>query len=128
MAKKIIAVYPGRFQPFSGHHYKAYKWLASKFGEDNTYIVTSNKVEPVKSPLNFEEKKQVIMRYGIPEKNIVMAKMVYSPVELLQNEDPETSVVFMVGDKDMQEDPRFTIGSKKDGSPTYFQNYTGDDM
>ena len=27
--KKIIAVYPGRFQPMGKHHAKVYDWLAS---------------------------------------------------------------------------------------------------
>lgn len=128
MASKVIALYPGRFQPFSGHHYKAYQWLAQKFGPQNTYIVTSNKVEPIKSPLNFDEKKRIMVKHGVPEGNIVMAKNVYAPQELLQNMDPDTSVVFMVGSKDMSDDPRFTVGKKKDGSPTYFQKYDGKNM
>ena len=58
--KTILAIYPGRFQPMGRHHKASYDWLAKKFGKENTYIVTSDKTEPKKSPLNFAEKKKII--------------------------------------------------------------------
>jgi hypothetical protein len=123
MTKKIIAIYPGRFQPFAKHHYAAFRWLEKQFGEGNCYIVTSNKVDPPKSPLSFEEKKQVISKYGLGDK-LVEVKNPYAAEELMSRFDPEdTSVVFMVGEKDMKEDPRFSMKPKKDGSPSYFQSY-----
>jgi hypothetical protein len=125
---KTIAVYPGRFQPFGKHHAAAFMWLQNKFGKENTYIVTSNKVDPEKSPFNFNEKKAIIELYGINTSHIIEVKNPYSPAELYSQFDPETtSVVFMVGEKDMGEDPRFKIGPKKDGSPSFFQNYKGNE-
>lgn len=98
--KQVIAIYPGRFQPMGRHHKMAYDWLAKQFGEKNTYIVTSDKTEPQKSPLNFAEKKQVINAHGI--KNIVKVRSPYLPTELLSKFDPKkTVVVYMVGEKDM---------------------------
>lgn len=98
--KQVIAIYPGRFQPMGRHHKLAYDWLAKQFGEKNTYIVTSDKTEPQKSPLNFAEKKMVINRHGI--KNVVKVKSPYLPTELLSKFDPKkTVVVYMVGEKDM---------------------------
>jgi hypothetical protein len=120
--KNIIAVYPGRFQPFGQHHAKAFRWLQKQFGTNNTYIATSDKTEPKKSPFNFNEKKQIINQYGI--KNVVQVKNPYKAEEILGQYDPATTtVVFMVGQKDMEEDPRFKIGFKKDGSNSYFQDY-----
>ena len=29
---RIVAIYPGRFQPMGKHHFTAYKHLVSKFG------------------------------------------------------------------------------------------------
>jgi nicotinamide mononucleotide adenylyltransferase len=40
---RIVCIYPGRFQPFHTSHYSIYKYLVSKFGSNNVYIVTSNK-------------------------------------------------------------------------------------
>jgi nicotinamide mononucleotide adenylyltransferase len=45
MVKTIVAIYPGRFQPFGKHHAAAFLWLQKQFGTANTYIVTSDKVE-----------------------------------------------------------------------------------
>ena len=128
MKNRIIALFPGRFQPFGKHHAAAFMWLQNKFGKENTYIVTSNKVDPEKSPFNFNEKKAIIELYGIDPSHIIEVKNPYSPAELYSQIDPETtSAVFMVGEKDMGEDPRFKIGPKKDGSPSFFQNYKGNE-
>jgi hypothetical protein len=113
----IIAVYPGRFQPFGKHHAESFKWLQQQFGPKNTFIVTSNAVSLPKSPLDFKDKKQIISQYGITK--VVQVKNPYKAEELLSKYDPKTTaVVFMVGQKDMDEDPRFQI--KPSG---YFRSY-----
>ena len=120
--KRIIAVYPGRFQPFGRHHAEAFKWLQKQFGAKNAFVVTSDKVEKPKSPFSFTDKKLIIGQYGI--KNVMQVKNPYKAEELLSQYDPTTTaVVFMVGDKDMQEDPRFRIGKLKSGKDSYFQDY-----
>jgi hypothetical protein len=97
--KTIIALYPGRFQPMGLHHKAAYDWLAKQFGEKNTYIVTSDKTDPQRSPFNFKEKKKIINKHGI--KNVVKAVSPYFPNEFLQKFDPKkTVVVYMIGEKD----------------------------
>ena len=123
MIKTIIAIYPGRFQPFGRHHAKSFKWLQQKFGAKNTYIATSDKVELPKSPFSFLEKKQIIEEYGLGD-HVVQTKNPYKAEEILGSLDPSTTaVVFMVGAKDMQNDPRFAMKPKRDGSPSYFQPY-----
>ena len=120
----IIAIYPGRFQPFGRHHAESFKWLQKQFGPKNTYIATSNVVNLPKSPLDFKEKKEVISQYGL-ENNVILVKNPYKAEELLSKYNPKnTAVVFMVGQKDMDEDPRFSIGKLKSGNPTYFQDYS----
>jgi hypothetical protein len=123
MINKVIAVYPGRFQPMGKHHAATFLWLRKQFGANNTYIVTSDKVELPKSPLNFKEKKAVIDMYGFGNKTIKV-KNPYKAEELLSKFDPNTTaVVFMVGEKDMKEDARFKVGKLKSGADSYFQNY-----
>jgi hypothetical protein len=123
MVNKVIAVYPGRFQPMGRHHAATFKWLQDKFGKENSYIVTSDKVEMPKSPLNFSEKAAIASKYGFGD-NIVRVKNPYKAEEVTLKHDPETTaIVFMVGKKDMEEDPRFKIGVKKDGTPGYFRKY-----
>ena len=120
--KTILVVYPGRFQPMGQHHAAVYKKLASKFGKSNTFVVTSDKVALPKSPLNFKEKEMVMRKHGIT--NVVQVKNPYQAQELTSKYDPETTaLLFAVGKKDMMENPRFKIGFKKNGEPSYFQDY-----
>jgi len=123
MIKNIIAIYPGRFQPFGKHHATSFKWLESQFGSANCYIATSNVVTPPKSPFSFQEKNDIIRHYGL-NNSLVQVKNPYKAEEILSKFNTEdTAVVFMVGAKDMQDDPRFAMKPKKDGSPSYFQSY-----
>ena len=45
-SKKVLAIYPGRFQPMGQHHLHTYKEIASKYGVENTFIATSGLVKP----------------------------------------------------------------------------------
>ena len=97
--KTIIAIYPGRFQPMGLHHKTSYDWLAKQFGEKNTYVVTSDKTDPQRSPFNFIEKKKIINKHGI--KNVVKVVNPYNPQEVLKKYDPDkTVVIYMIGEKD----------------------------
>jgi hypothetical protein len=124
--KTVVAIYPGRFQPAGKHHAETFKWLQSKFGAKDTFIATSDNVKLPNSPLNFKEKQAIISKYGFGN-NIIQVKNPYKAEEITSKYDPKTTaVVFMVGKKDMQEDPRFVIGKKKDGTDSYFQKYDPD--
>lgn len=110
--KRVICVYPGRFQPMSIHHVAAFRQLQKKFGEENTFIATSNlggdPAEYPKSPLSFEEKKAIMLLQDIPSKQIALVKSPYAPVEIYSKFDQDTTaIVFAVGAKDMAENPRF---------------------
>jgi len=123
MIKNVIALYPGRFQPFGKHHATAFKWLEKQFGGANCYIVTSNVVNPPKSPFSFKDKQDIIRHYGLAER-LVQVKNPYKSEEILSHLNPkDTAVVFMVGAKDMKEDPRFKIGRLQSGKASYFQDY-----
>jgi len=90
-AKDIVVVYPGRFQPFHNSHKETYDNIVKKFGKDNLFIATSNKVELPKSPFNFKEKKKIITKmFNIPSNRIVQVKNPFSPVEIL-TKLPETT-------------------------------------
>ena len=123
MIKNVVAIYPGRFQPFGKHHAAAFKWLQQHFDGANCYIATSNVIDLPKSPFSFKDKADIIRHYGF-DNRLVQVKNPYKAEEIMRNYKPEdTAVVFMVGAKDMKEDPRFKISKKKDGSDSYFQEY-----
>lgn len=117
-----LVVYPGRFQPWHRGHHAVYNYLVSNFGRDRVYIATSNKVDPPRSPFSFAEKLQFMALTGIANDVVVETRDPYKVPELVQTVNAEgTRLIFAVSQKDMDEDPRFKFGTKKDGTPTYFQ-------
>jgi hypothetical protein len=134
----VIAFYAGRFQPMGRHHKMTYDWAARTFGADNVFIVSSDKVDPPKSPLNFSEKQMVAASHGVPSDKFVNERVPYAaatwkniPAVLsARGITPENAVyVYIVGAKDMAENPRFRVGMKKatkrnpNPGPTYFQMF-----
>ena len=100
MINDIVAIYPGRFQPFGLHHYNTFRWTQKKFGSNNSYVVTSNKTGP-KSPFNFKEKSTIIKKYGVPSNKTIQVKNPYMSQEVTKKyNDATTAVVFIVGQKD----------------------------
>ena len=123
---KVLAVYPGRFQPFHKGHAQVYQWLKNKFG--GAVIATSDKVEAPKSPFNFAEKKKMMSLAGVPSSDIKLVTNPYIAREILKDYDPKTTVlVFAVSQKDMEEDPRFSFKPTKSGKPGYLQPYKGNE-
>ncbi len=126
-AKRKIILYAGRFQPMGRHHAEVFKALQEEYGSESVYIVTSNKVSRPKSPLNFEEKKEIMVKHGIPEAQIIQSRSPYRIAELEDTFDPESDIiVYAVGEKDMKESPRFQNldGVKKNGEPAYLRSYS----
>jgi len=123
-SSNVVVIYPGRFQPMGQHHAATYQALVEKYGADKVFVTTSGIVDPPKSPLDFAQKKSIMMKHGIPGNKIIQTKNPYQAQEVLQNFDPDsTSVIFAVGKKDMQESPRFANlgGTRKDGRPAYLR-------
>ena len=77
---KVIAIYPGRFQPMGKHHAQVYKQLSSKF--DEVWVATSGKVQIPKSPFSFAEKKKIIKSHGISK--VMQVKSPYKAEEILK--------------------------------------------
>jgi hypothetical protein len=115
--KKTVVIYVGRFQPMHKGHYGTYQHLVKKFGKDNVFIGTSDKVEKPKSPFNFKEKVKIATTmFGIPKSKIFKVKNPYKPTEILKKFDEETTAfVTVVGMKDKNR-----LGGK------YFQPWKGE--
>ena len=123
-ARKVLIVYPGRFQPFHKGHKSVYDHLVKQFSYESVYIVTSGKTEPLKSPFQFAEKKEMMQLAGIDPARIIQSTQPYRALELTQRTDPDNTIlIFAISEKDMAEDPRFAFTPKKDGSPSYFQPF-----
>jgi cytidyltransferase-like protein len=127
---KTIVIFPGRFQPFHKGHKALYDKAKKKFPQADFYIATSDikpelvAKDPSRYPFTFDEKKQIITATGVPEGEIVKTNQPYKPLEILQNYNKDIDkVIFVVGLKDMLEDPRFSFKPLKSGASSYFQPY-----
>lgn len=99
--QKYVVVYAGRFQPFHIGHFQTYQNLVQKFGKDNVFIATSNKVDPPESPFNFEEKKEIITTmFPIEPDKVVHVRRPYAPEEILSQFDKDTAFIAALGNKD----------------------------
>jgi hypothetical protein len=120
---KRVVLYPGRFQPMLPHHAEVYQHLVAQFPDADVYIATSNKVEMPKSPFDAKEKSEIMTQlHDIPADKILIVRSPYNANEYQSVFDMENTVaIFVVGGKDMDDDPRFSFKPKKDGSPSYLQ-------
>lgn len=117
-SKSPVAIYAGRFQPYHAGHQHAYEDLVKKFGKDNVYIATSDKVDGLKSPFNFDDKKTIMTQmFGIDPDKIVKCNNLYQAKEITDKLPPNTPVVWGLGEKDAE---RLNNGK-------YFQKYTDGD-
>ena len=123
--RKVIVVYPGRFQPFHIGHAQVYNKLRQEFPQASVFIATSDKTDNEKSPFNFEEKQQLILSSGIDPTMVVKVANPYVANEIIQKYSKDNTIlIFAIGQKDMSgPDARFKFGVKKDGSPSYFQKF-----
>jgi hypothetical protein len=117
---ELVVLYPGRFQPFHLGHGEVFRDLQSKFGRDNVYIATSNKVELPKSPFNFSEKIQFMHAVGVPGDRIIE---VTSPYKLPEPQFNPANTIFIVAVGAPDRDRLRPDSVKKDGNPGYYKTF-----
>jgi hypothetical protein len=123
---KQIVIMPGGFHPFHAGHYALYKSALEAFPQADVYVAATN--DQKVRPFPFEIKEKLAKLAGVQPGRFVQVKSPFMPKEITQNYDPENDVVIFVrSEKDRNEQPK-PGGTKKDGSPAYFQPYTGKDM
>ena len=126
-ASDVIVIYPGRFHPFHKGHKGVFDLLNSKF--KNVYIATSDKVEPGRSPFNFDEKVQIMGMLGVEPNDVLKVRQTYNGDEYMSRFNNNYGLIFAVSEKDMDDDPRFNFPAsgmnlKKNGEPAYLQKFT----
>jgi hypothetical protein len=129
---QIIVVYPGRFQPFHKGHKSVYDHLLKDWA--HVYIATTDKVQPGKSPFNFQDKIKFMGMLDVESNKVLQVRNTYNGQDYIDHFTPKfdasnTGLIMVVSDKDMQDDARFNFPNlgmslKKDGNPAYLQKYT----
>ena len=121
-----FVIMPGGFHPFHAGHYALYKSALEMFPNADVYVAATNDTKT--RPFPFEIKEKLAKVAGVQDGRFVQVKSPFKPDEILQNYDPEEdTVIFVRSEKDRDEPPK-PGGTKKDGSPAYFQPYTGKNL
>lgn len=100
---RTVAVYPGRFHPFSLGHKAVYDHLANDPAIDDVYVVTSAKQDSAERPFSIDDKKTMMTKIGIPPGRIIQVKNPYKIEEIitLLGLDPEQDrLIYALGADD----------------------------
>lgn len=79
-----VAVFPGRFHPFSLGHQGVYQHLSDTAGVDQVFVATSGKQDADKSPFSFADKTTMITKTGIAPGQIIRVASPYNIREYQQ--------------------------------------------
>lgn len=123
---KQIVIMPGGFHPFHAGHYALYQSAVKAFPNAEVYVAATN--DQSERPFPFQLKEKLAKLAGVAPGHFVQVKSPFQAKEITQNYDPEQDVlIFVRSEKDRNEPPQ-AGGTKKDGSPAYFQPWTGKNL
>ena len=123
---KKLVVMPGGFHPFHAGHLALYQSAKKAFPDAEVYVAATN--DQSERPFPFALKEKLAKLAGVEPGHFIQVKSPFQAKEITQNYDPEQDVlIFVRSEKDRTEQPQ-PGGTKKDGSPAYFQPYTGKDL
>jgi len=121
-----IVVMPGGFHPFHAGHASLYNAAKKAFPSADVYVAATN--DQKTRPFPFAIKEKLAKIAGVEPGHFVQVKSPFKAEEITKNYDPNSDVlIFVRSEKDKNEQPK-PGGTKKDGSPSYFQPYTGKNL
>lgn len=121
---KTVVIFPGGFHPFHVGHKSIFENIQKTFPEADTYIAITGYTE--ERPFSAEEKKLIISSTGIDANKVVEVKSPFRSEEILKNYNPKKDrVIFVASEKEKLDASKKSLFTrvKKDGSPSYFQDY-----
>ena len=121
-----VVIMPGGFHPFHAGHASLYQSAQKAFPSADVYVAATNDTKT--RPFPFAIKEKLAKVAGIAPGHFIQVKSPFQPREITDKFNPEQDVVIFVrSEKDRNETPK-PGGRKKDGSPAYFQPWTGKDV
>jgi hypothetical protein len=121
-----IVIMPGGFHPFHAGHYSLYTAALEKFPNADVYVAATNDTK--ERPFPFAIKEKLAKLVGVEDGKFIQVKSPFRPTEITNRYDPsKDELIFVRSSKDRDEEPKPGT-KKKDGSPSYFQPYTGKDL
>jgi len=121
-----IVIMPGGFHPFHAGHAALYQSAVKAFNDADVYVAATNDTKT--RPFPFSVKEKLAKLAGVADKHFVQVKSPFQPKEITDHYNPEEDVlIFVRSEKDRNESPK-PGGTKKDGTPAYFQPWTGKNL
>jgi hypothetical protein len=123
---KLLVILPGGFHPYHAGHYALYQSAKKAFPNAEVYVAATN--DQSERPFPFALKEKLAKLAGVEPGHFIQVKSPFQAREITSNYNPEEDVlVFVRSEKDRNEPPQ-PGGTKKDGSPAYFQPWTGKNL
>jgi hypothetical protein len=121
-----IVVMPGGFHPFHAGHASLYQSALKAFPDADVYVAATNDTKT--RPFPFAIKEKLAKVAGVKQGRFVQVKSPFKAEEITSHYNPNEDVlIFVRSEKDKNEQPK-PGGTKKDGSPSYFQPWTGKNL
>lgn len=121
-----IVIMPGGFHPFHAGHYALYQSALKAFPGAEVYVAATN--DQSERPFPFSLKEKLAKLAGVKQGHFVQVKSPFRADEITSHYNPNEDVlIFVRSEKDKNESPK-PGGTKKDGTPAYFQPWTGKDV
>ena len=118
-----IVIMPGGFHPYHAGHHSLYNSAKKAFPGAEVYVAATNDTKT--RPFPFAIKEKLAKLAGVADKHFIQVKSPFQPREITDHYNPEEDVlIFVRSEKDRNESPK-PGGTKKDGTPAYFQPWTG---
>ena len=123
---KLLVILPGGFHPYHAGHFALYQSAKKAFPNADLYVAATNDMS--ERPFPFALKEKLAKLAGVEPGHFIQVKSPFKAEEITKNYDPNRDVlVFVRSEKDRNEQPK-PGGTKKDGSPAYFQPWTGKNL
>ena len=121
-----IVIMPGGFHPFHAGHMSLYNAARKAFPDAEVYVAATNSQE--ERPFPFAIKEKLAKVAGVKPGHFIQVKSPFQAKEITQNYNPEQDIlIFVRSEKDRNESPK-PGGTKKDGTPAYFQPYDANNL
>jgi len=125
MSKKIV-ILPGGYHPYHAGHLALYNSAKEAFPDAEVFVAATN--DTSERPFPFAIKEKLAKLAGVDPGHFIQVKSPFKADEITSRFDPnEDILIFVRSEKDKTEQPK-PGGTKKDGSPSYFQPYTEEDL
>jgi hypothetical protein len=123
---KQIVIMPGGFHPFHAGHAALYQSAVKAFPNAEVYVAATNDTKT--RPFPFAIKEKLAKLAGVADGHFIQVKSPFKSEEITSHYNPNEDVlIFVRSEKDKTEQPK-PGGTKKDGSPAYFQPWTGKNL